>query len=288
MPKGVESKGFTAEDFQSANSQSDLIEIASEKKIDVTEFIKDQEYNEELKNLQIELNKLQQWVVDNKKKVAIIFEGRDSAGKGGAIKRFTEHLNPRYMRVVALSKPTEIEKAQWYFRRYIKELPNQGEIVFFDRSWYNRAVVEPVMGFCTQEQYKDFMNQVADFEHVLYQNGVELIKFWFAITKDEQKRRFDSRLTDPLKQWKFSPVDIKGQELWDDYSFYRDRMLSKTHTSFSPWHIVFTNNKRVARLESIKHVLSHFVYTNDKDAIRSSLTDPEVLIRYFQPNTKEA
>ena len=163
--------------------------------------------------LQSELVNLQKWVARNKMRVAIIFEGRDAAGKGGAIKRFKEHLNPRSSRVVALTKPTEVEKGQWYFRRYIQVLPNPGEIVFFDRSWYNRAVVEPVMDFCSKDQYEKFMVQAPEFEHLLYEDNVKVIKFWFSISKDEQKKRFDGRMGNHLKVWKFSPVDMEGQKL---------------------------------------------------------------------------
>ena len=186
------------------------------------------------------------------------------------------------MRVVALAKPTEVERGQWYFRRYIKELPNPGEIVFFDRSWYNRAVVEPVMGFCTKKQYKQFIVQVPGFEHMLYEDGIHLIKFWFSISKEEQKKRFDSRLENPLKRWKFSPVDMKGQELWDKYTYYKEQMFSKTHSTFSPWIIVKTNNKRVARLESMRHVLSQFEYTGRSRAKTTILPDPNVILRYYR------
>ena len=217
-----------------------------------------------------------------KLRVVVIFEGRDAAGKGGSIKRFVEHLNPRSMRVVALSKPTEVEQGQWYFRRYIKELPNSGEIVFFDRSWYNRAVVEPVMGFCTKKQYRHFLVQVPEFEHMLYEDGVILIKFWFSISKEEQKRRFNSRLNNPLKVWKFSPVDIKGQDLWDRYTFYKEEMFSKTHNTFSPWIIVKTNDKRTARLESLRYLLSKFEYTGKSRAKTTLLPDPNVIQRYYR------
>ena len=183
------------------------------------------DYESELLKLQAELVDLQQWTAKHKKRVCVLFEGRDAAGKGGAIRRFTEHLNPRSMRVVALTKPTEIEKGQWYFRRYIKELPEPGELVFFDRSWYNRAVVEPVMDFCSDEEYNKFMVQVPEFEHMLYEDGVIIIKFWFSISKQEQEKRFNSRLKNPLKQWKFSPVDKEGQIRWDKYTFYKERIL---------------------------------------------------------------
>ncbi|MCR9062598.1 MAG: polyphosphate kinase 2 [Cytophagales bacterium] len=274
---------YSLEDFQRVRTRSGLIKIAKEKGISISKTLKKQQYEEELKLLQAELVDLQHWVTENKLRVAILFEGRDAAGKGGSIKRFTEHLNPRSMRVVALNKPTEIEKGQWYFRRYIKELPNPGEIVFFDRSWYNRAVVEPVMGFCNDEQYKRFMIQVPEFEHMLYEDGVILIKFWFSISKEEQKKRFDSRIQNPLKVWKFSPVDMKGQELWDRYTHFKEQMFSKTHTAFSPWIIVKTNSKKTARLESIRHVLSRFEYKrSSKIAETRLLPDPNVIVRYFR------
>ena len=214
----------------------------------------------------------------------LVVEGSDAAGKGGTIKRFKEHLNPRSSRVVALTKPTEVEKGQWYFRRYIKELPNPGEIVFFDRSWYNRAVVEPVMGFCTKEQYHQFMAQVSEFEHLLYEDNVKVVKLWFSISKEEQKKRFESRLQNPLKRWKFSPVDMKGQELWDDYTHYREEMFSKTHTAYSPWIIVKANDKKLARLESMRHVLATLEYQG-KDAPGTSLApDPAIVERYHRSN----
>jgi len=197
-----------------------------------------------------------------------------------------EHLNPRSSRVVALSKPTENEKGQWYFRRYIKELPNPGEIVFFDRSWYNRAVVEPVMGFCDKEQYEQFMVQVPEFEHMLYEDGVIIIKFWFSISKEVQNNRFNSRLKNPLKRWKFSPVDKKGQELWGRYTYYKEQMFTKTHTPFSPWIIVKTNEKKTARLESMRHLLSRFDYSDKKDTSELIQPDPNVIVRYYR-NAKQ-
>ena len=239
-------------------------------------------YATELLKLQTELVDLQHWVAKHKKRVCVIFEGRDAAGKGGAIRRFTEHLNPRSMRVVALTKPTEVERGQWYFRRYIKELPDPGELVFFDRSWYNRAVVEPVMGFCTDDQYKKYMVQVPEFEHMLYEDGVIIIKFWFSISKAEQLRRFNSRLANPLKQWKFSPVDKEGQKRWDLYTSYKEQMFSKTHTSFSPWIIIKTNDKKEARLESIRYVLSQFEYDRKGSANTAILPDPNIAQRYHR------
>jgi polyphosphate kinase len=273
---------YSAEDLLKAKSRKTLISIANKQGIDISKTLKNLRYEIELSQLQTELVSLQNWVVENKMRVAILFEGRDAAGKGGAIKRFKEHLNPRSMRVVALSKPTDDERGQWYFRRYIKELPEPGEIVFFDRSWYNRAVVEPVMGFCNDKQYEQFMVQVPEFEHMLYEDGVIIIKFWFSISKDEQSKRFEDRLANPLKKWKFSPVDKKGQELWDKYTYYKEQMFSKTHTTFSPWIIVNTNNKKQARLESIKYILSKIEYSGKEDAKTSLNTDPNVIERYYR------
>ncbi|WP_297705805.1 polyphosphate kinase 2 [uncultured Eudoraea sp.] len=273
---------FLPEDLTSVKKRKDLIAIADQKELDISRVLNRLRYEEELRLLQIELVNLQRWVIKKKLRVAIIFEGRDAAGKGGAIKRFTEHLNPRSMRVVALSKPTDVEGGQWYFRRYIKELPNPGEIVFFDRSWYNRAVVEPVMGFCNKHDYNQFMVQVPGFEHMLYEDGVQLIKFWFSISKKEQKKRIESRLLNPLKKWKFSPVDKKGQALWDKYSYYKEQMFSKTHTTFSPWIIVKANSKKTARLESIRYVLSKFDYTRKTKHQTSILPDPNIVLRYYR------
>ncbi|MCB0837554.1 MAG: polyphosphate kinase 2 [Bacteroidetes bacterium] len=273
---------FQEEDFRKVKKRSQLVELAEQKKIDIKKILRNLRYEEELQFLQTELVNLQRWIAQKKLRVAVLFEGRDAAGKGGSIKRFTEHLNPRSMRVVALAKPTEVERGQWYFRRYIKELPNPGEIVFFDRSWYNRAVVEPVMGFCNKKEYNQFMAQVPGFEHMLYEDGVTVIKFWFSISKEEQKNRFDSRLDNPLKHWKYSPVDMKGQELWDKYTYFKEQMFSKTHSTFSPWIIVKTNDKRVARLESIRYVLSQFDYSGKMRAKTTVLPDPNVIMRYYR------
>ncbi len=273
---------YSISELEKASKRKDLIRIAEENNIDISRELRNLRYEEELRILQTELVNFQRWVTRKKLRVAIIFEGRDAAGKGGAIKRFTEHLNPRSTRVVALSKPTEVEKGQWYFRRYIKELPNPGEIVFFDRSWYNRAVVEPVMGFCNKKEYEQFMVQVPGFEHMLYEDGVQMVKFWFSISKKEQKKRIESRLQNPLKKWKFSPVDRRGQELWNKYTHHKEQMFSKTHTTFSPWIIVKANNKKVARLESIRYVLSHFSYTKRTNHKTSLLPDPNVILRYYR------
>ena len=273
---------ITIEEFERINSNKELLDLIQRKDISIEKIENKLFYEEELRKLQIELVKLQRWVTKNNKRVAILFEGRDAAGKGGNIRRFTEHLNPRAMRVVALTKPTELERGQWYFRRYIKELPNSGEIVFFDRSWYNRAVVEPVMGFCNEEQYQKFMVQVSEFEHMLYEDGVTLIKFWFSISKDEQLSRFNARIATPLKRWKYSPVDKMGQELWDVYTHYKEQMYSKTHTSYSPWVTVKANNKKIARLESIRYVLSQFNYDGKDEALTTILPDPNIITRYHR------
>jgi len=250
--------------------------------VKLEEILRDLDYQEQLFKLQAELVNLQKWVTKNKKRVCIIFEGRDAAGKGGSIRRMTEHLNPRARRVVALSKPTEVEQGQWYFRRYIKEMPNPGELVFFDRSWYNRAIVEPVMGFCSKEQYNKFMIHVPEFENMLYEDGILLIKFWFSVTKEEQLKRFESRLASPLKRWKFSPVDQEGQNKWDIYTHYKDQMFANTHTAFSPWIIIKTNNKKEARLESLRYLLSRFEYEGKGNAGTTLLTDPNIVQRYHR------
>ncbi len=273
---------LTSKDFNDLTDKGSLKAKLSKRNRDISKIEFNISYENQLRELQVELVKLQAHVIANNLRVAIIFEGRDAAGKGGAIKRFAEHLNPRAMRVVALSKPTDLERKQWYFRRYIGVMPNAGEIVFFDRSWYNRAVVEPVMGFCNEEQYRQFMRQVPEFEHMLFEDGVIVIKFWFSITKEEQARRFYSRSRNPLKQWKLSPVDQKGQELWDKYTYYKDHMFSMTHTSFSPWIIVKTNKKKIARLESIRYVLSQFEYEGKADTNTQILPDPNLVNRYHR------
>ena len=274
--------GFTPEELLDAQTRKDLIRMAKDNGVEVERVLSKLKYEAELRKLQTELVNLQKHIARNKMRVAVIFEGRDAAGKGGSIKRFKEHLSPRTSRVVALTKPTEVEQGQWYFRRYIKVLPNPGELVFFDRSWYNRAVVEPVMGFCTEAQYRHFLVQVPEFEHLIYEDNVKLIKFWFSISKEEQQKRFDARQNNPLKRWKFSPVDKKGQELWDKYTHYKEEMFSKTHTTFSPWMIVKTNNKRIARVESMRHVLSQFEYEGKGDSGIDLAPDPNVILRYFR------
>ena len=273
-----------AADFLKSETPEELISILKAKEIPHQKVIDNLNYEKQLRYLQIELVKLQQWVLKENKRVAVIFEGRDAAGKGGNIRRFMEHLNPRSSRLVALNKPTRVEKGQWYFQRYIKELPNPGEIVFFDRSWYNRAVVEPVMGFCSDQEYNEFLVQVPEFEHMLYEDGLIIIKFWLSISKEEQLKRFDDRNANPLKRWKFSPVDKKGQQLWDTYTYYKNEMFSKTHTTYCPWMIIKTNNKKTARLEAIRYVLSKFDYDEKKKVSTALTPDPNVVMRYYRSN----
>ncbi|MHB0756195.1 polyphosphate kinase 2 [Polaribacter sp. M15] len=275
---------LTADDFESLQNSDDLKALIKQKNIPFDKVNNTLSYTNELRSLQVELVKLQRYISSQNKRVAIIFEGRDAAGKGGNIRRFMEHLNPRSTRLVALNKPTEVEKGQWYFQRYIKELPNPGEIVFFDRSWYNRAVVEPVMGFCSEKQYEEFLLQVPEFEHMMYEDGVIIIKFWLSITKDEQAKRFEARKENPLKRWKFSPVDRQGQILWDKYTYYKREMFSKTHTTYCPWMIIKTNDKKVARLEAIRHVLSRFDYEGKSKAEVVLNPDPNVVMRYYRSN----
>ena len=273
-----------AKDFIEAKTSKELFSIMNIKGISSPKVLDVLAYEKQLRDLQIELVKLQQWVLKENKRVAVIFEGRDAAGKGGNIRRFMEHLNPRSSRLVALNKPTNVEKGQWYFQRYIKELPNPGEIVFFDRSWYNRAVVEPVMGFCSDKEYNDFLVQVPEFEHMLYEDGLIIIKFWLSISKEEQLKRFNARNNNPLKRWKFSPVDKKGQELWDTYTHYKDEMYGKTHTTYCPWMIIKTNHKKTARLEAMRYVLSRFDYDGKKEAPTLLTPDPNVVTRYYRSN----
>ncbi len=277
---------LSEEDLERVTSNRGLLTLLRQKGFSTRKALNTLRYEAELEKLQIELVRLQRSVQLQGRRVAIIFEGRDAAGKGGTIRRFIEHLNPRTARVVALPKPTEVEAGQWYFQRYAAQLPNPGEICFFDRSWYNRAVVEPVMSFCTEGQYRMFMQQVPEFEHMLYEDGVDLIKFWFSISKAEQSQRFDSRKVNPLKQWKISPVDEKAQERWDTYTRYKEEMFSRTHTSFSPWIIVKANNKKRARLESMRYVLSHLDYQGKQDAGTSLQPDPEI-VRRFHRSSKQ-
>ncbi len=235
------------------------------------------DYEIELKRLQIELLKLQNHVKEHDLRVLMIFEGRDAAGKGGTIKRITEHLNPRGARVVALEKPSDVERRQWYFQRYIQHLPAGGEIALFDRSWYNRAMVEPIMGFCTDEQNKRFIKDVPLFEQMLVKDGVKLFKFYFSVSKQEQLARFKARETDPLKQFKISPVDMEAQNLWDQYSVKKFQMLSETNRTIAPWTIIRSDNKKLARLNTIKYILGKMDYKGKLDK-KYFTVNPDILI----------
>ena len=228
--------------------------------------------------LQVELLKLQAWVKETGQKVVILFEGRDAAGKGGAIKRFMEHLNPRGARVVALEKPTESERGQWYFQRYIQHLPTAGEIVLFDRSWYNRAGVERVMGFCSQAEYDDFMRQVPEFERNLVRSGIHLFKFWFSVSRNEQRRRFKEREKHPLKQWKLSPIDKASLDKWDDYTHAKEAMFFSTDTADAPWIVIKSDCKKRARLNAMRYVLHRLAY-GQKDGARIGPVDPLIVGR---------
>ncbi|RDI97837.1 polyphosphate kinase 2 [Dyella solisilvae] len=235
-------------------------------------------YERQKYRLQVELLKLQAWVRETGQRVVILFEGRDAAGKGGAIKRFMEHLNPRGARVVALEKPTEAERGQWYFQRYIQHLPTSGEIVLFDRSWYNRAGVEHVMGFCTQKEYEDFMRQVPEFERHLANSGIHLFKFWFSVSQAEQRRRFSERKLHPLKQWKLSPVDLASLDKWDAYTRAKEAMFAHTDTADSPWIVIRSDCKKRARLNAMRYVLNRLSYAN-RDAQSVGLADPLIVGR---------
>ena len=235
------------------------------------------EYEKELAKLQVELLKFQNHVKDQGLKILMIFEGRDAAGKGGTIKRITEHLNPRGARIVALEKPSDKETTQWYFQRYVTHLPSAGEIVLFDRSWYNRSMVEPVMGFCTERQHHKFLKDVPEFEDMIVDEGIQIFKFYFSVSKKEQERRFKARETDPLKQYKLSPVDKESQKLWDEYSLAKFMMLSATHTEAAPWTIVKSDNKKRARINCIKHILNFVDYPN-KISKEDVVTDKDIII----------
>ncbi|MDF1883484.1 polyphosphate kinase 2 [Sulfurimonas sp. SAG-AH-194-C21] len=234
-------------------------------------------YENELHRLQIELLKMQNSIKESGQKVLMIFEGRDAAGKGGTIKRITEHLNPRGARVVALDKPSDVERSQWYFQRYTQFLPAAGEIVLFDRSWYNRGGVEPVMDFCTQEEHKEFLHEVPEFEKMLINSDIIIFKFYFSVSKDEQKRRFDKRRTDPLKQYKLSPVDEKSQALWDKYTIAKYSMLLASHTDHAPWTVIRSDDKKKARINTIKHILTHIDYP-DKISMKKLKADDKIRI----------
>ncbi len=263
-------KNYTKEEIQSLTSKNGLVSLLqnSTKKLNADKTLRYLKYEKRLEELQVELLQMQKWVKNEGKKVMIVFEGRDAAGKGGAIRRITEHLPPREHRVVALPKPNEKEEGQWYFERYIKQFPNNGEIVFFDRSWYNRAIVEPVNGFCTQKEYQIFMAQVVDLEKMMLQSDIILLKLYFSITKNEQEKRFKEIQESPLKKWKFSAVDKKALSLWDSYTEYKEKMFEKTSRPV-PWYIIKANRKTQARIKALEYILKNIPYEiKDKSLIQ--------------------
>lgn len=245
-----------------------------------------QEYELEKYKLQVELLKYQYWLEDNGQKAIIIFEGRDAAGKGGTIKRFTEHLNPRTSRVVALSKPSDREQGQWYFQRYVRHLPTAGEIVLFDRSWYNRANVERVMGFCTDEEYEVFMRQAPQFERMLVESGIHVTKFWFSVSQQEQRTRFAIRQLDPVRQWKLSPMDLESLDRWEAYTRAKEEMFRRTDKKYAPWTIIRSNDKKRARLNAMRYFLSQFEYEG-KDHEVVVPPDPKLVMRGKQEEADE-
>jgi polyphosphate kinase 2 len=264
----IDSEKSLKHDYKDKNREREKLEEKEEdgrKKVQIWVRKETLDYEKELTKLQIELLKLQNHVKENGQKVLMIFEGRDAAGKGGTIKRITEHLNPRGARVVALEKPSDIEKTQWYFQRYTQYLPSAGEIVMFDRSWYNRAGVEPVMGFCTTEEHHEFLREVPEFEKMLVKSGIILFKFYFSVSKKEQAKRFKKREIDPLKQFKLSPVDKESQNLWDKYTIAKFSMLMASNTDIAPWTVIRSDNKKAARLNCIKYILSHVNYERKTD-----------------------
>lgn len=269
---------ITEKDLKKLNAKKGIKQFLKDENISISKVLRNLNYESRLKSLQEELIKLQQWAGENGEKIVIIFEGRDAAGKGGAIRRTTEHLNPREFKVVALPKPSAEEKGQWYFQRYIKQLPRKGKIVFFDRSWYNRAVVEPVNGFCTPEEYSVFMNQVNDFERMITESGITLIKFYFSISKDEQEKRFEEIKSSPIKKWKYSAVDQKAIELWDHYTDFKKKMFKKTNTEIAPWIIIKANKKTKARVEAIEHILNTIPYKPKDISIVKHIEVEEKLI----------
>lgn len=245
-------------------------------------------YEAQKKLLQIELLKVQSWVKETGQKIVCIFEGRDAAGKGGTIKRFMEHLNPRGARVVALEKPNDVERGQWYFQRYINNLPTSGEIVLFDRSWYNRAGVERVMGFCEPHEYLEFMRQTPQLERMLVNSGIILFKFWFSVSREEQLRRFIARRDDPLKHWKLSPIDVQSLDRWDDYTEAKNQMFFHTHTGDAPWTIIKSDDKKRARLNCIRHFLMSLDYPGKNVKAIQGVDPLIVLSPSLQPNSVDS
>lgn len=258
-------KKLSPSDIKQLNSKKGLVALLDKQPLNVNKALRYIKYEKKLQKLQVELIRLQTWAIQNEERIIIVFQGRDAAGKGGAIRRITERINPRHMRIVALPKPTEDEQSQWYFQRYVEQFPKAGEMVLFDRSWYNRAVVEPVNGFCTQEEYHIFMNQVNDFERMILESGIHLVKIYMSISKKEQAKRFADIKADPLKQWKMTKLDEKAQGLWDQYTEYKNAMFEKTNTEISPWKIIRANRKTEARINVINHILNSIPY--DKELV---------------------
>ncbi|WP_158838249.1 polyphosphate kinase 2 [Polaribacter sp. L3A8] len=251
---------ISPKNLKKLNSKKGLLALLSKQPLNIEKAIRYVDYQKKLENLQVELIRLQTWAINNNERIIIVFQGRDAAGKGGAIRRLTERINPRHMRIVALPKPSEDEQSQWYFQRYVEQFPKAGEMVFFDRSWYNRAVVEPVNDFCTQEEYHIFMNQVNDFERMILESGIHLVKIYMSISKKEQAKRFADIKSDPLKQWKMTKLDEKAQDLWENYTEYKKAMFEKTDTEISPWKIIRANRKTEARVNVINHILDRIPY----------------------------
>ena len=254
---------LTDKDVKKLNKSKALLALLSNEDLSIGKTLRYLDYERKLRKLQVELIRLQTWAIENNERIIILFQGRDAAGKSGAIRRITERINPRHMRIVALSKPNEDEKTQWYFQRYVEQFPKAGEIVLFDRSWYNRAVVEPVNGFCTQEEYDTFMNQVNDFERMILESGIHLVKIYMSISRKEQAKRFEDIQSDPLKQWKMTKLDERAQDLWDEYTEYKDAMFEKTNTELAPWKIIKANRKTEARVNVINHILDMIPYDKD-------------------------
>ncbi|MDP3313560.1 polyphosphate kinase 2 [Lutibacter sp.] len=256
---------LTQKDADLLNTNKGIKAILSKEPYNLEKSVRFVQYENRLKKLQVELIRMQTWAISKNERIIVIFEGRDAAGKGGAIRRATERMNPRHLRIIALTKPTEDEKTQWYFQRYVSQFPKAGEIIFFDRSWYNRAVVEPVNGFCTNEEYEIFMNQVNDFERMITESGIRLVKIYMSISKKEQAKRFEEIKQDPLKQWKMTAVDERAQELWDVYTEYKSKMFDKTADGIIPWKIIKANKKTFARISAVNYILNTIPY--DKKVI---------------------
>ncbi len=254
------SKKLTELDLKKLNSKKGLLSLLSKEPLSVDRALRYVDYQKKLEKLQTELIRMQTWAINNNERIIVVFQGRDAAGKGGAIRRITERINPRHMRIVALPKPSKDEQSQWYFQRYVEQFPKAGEMVFFDRSWYNRAVVEPINDFCTKKEYDTFMNQVNDFERMILESGIHLVKIYMSISKKEQAKRFADIKSDPLKQWKMTKLDEKAQDLWDQYTGYKNAMFQKTNTEISPWKIIRANRKTEARVNVINHVLKSIPY----------------------------